>query len=162
VFRPAGKEYEENSGNEDYDERSRPPLRKRAMISQKHNKQKGKKKRQPADHPPRIVKADCWQNAARQKNQKNPDQRLPSEAHSPHAMQLPLARNKQNRHAEQLAERCECFLARAVEPWEETRDQGGKKNHEYDKTHLCNLTPLPLPGPQLGQRFLKGYKAIVE
>ncbi len=77
-------------------------------------------------------------------------------------MQLPLARDKQNRQAKQLAERRECLLAGAVERWEETRDQGGKKDQESDKTYHCNFAPLPLPGPQFGQCFFKVDKAIVE
>src|SRR5208283_4033912 len=98
----------------------------------------------------------------RQKNEKNPDQRLLPETHSPHAMQLPLAWDQEDRHAKQLAERRESFLARTIEQWKETRDQGGKKDQEYDNTHLCNLAPLPLAGPQLGQRFFKIDKAIIE
>src|SRR5208337_1116893 len=143
VFRPAWKEREENAGNKQHDESSRPPLRKRSMISQKHHKQKGKKKRQPADHAPGIVKADCGQNAARQKNEKNPEQRFFSQAHSPYAMQLPLARDKENREAKQLAEWRDRLLAHAVERRRETRQEGKKKDREDDRTHPCNLAPLP-------------------
>ena len=88
---------------------------KRAMISEDNDKQKWKKKRQPANHAAGIVKADCGQYAARQKNEKKTNQILFSEAHPADAMQLRLAGDKEDREAKQLTERRECLLAGTVE-----------------------------------------------